>query len=265
MDQDLRIDDLYNRALSRWTWILGLAVLGAVLGWGVSRLRPPLYMGEASAVIGIDYGRTQEMSDRAEREAFLEVQSLVLSDATFRAALHQVPPDPINPTSVTGYRSMVRLERFDPKWDFQVFSSNRDQAARLANAWAQAALDGLGEAQRHALRAADLQAQMFQAGCSLVPGTSPDLQPKWQCENQDPSISAEDALSGVMKEAALSRGILPALTFSLQDEAVPPEKSVIYGRGQVILGGLILGWIVGLSLALAIGEGQILPRRRHDG
>jgi uncharacterized protein involved in exopolysaccharide biosynthesis len=256
MNEDVRSDVLFRRALSRWTWILGLAVVGGLLGWGVSLVRAPAYMAEANLLIGVDYARTQPLSEDAAREAFLEVQNLLLSDETLQGAIDLLPPGTTSPNSIAAFRRTIRLERFDPKWDLQVLSTDSQQAAQWANAWARSALASLAEAQRHAWRAADIQAAMYQAGCTWAPGEPPDHQPRWHCESQNPAFSPEEAVTGVMAESARSHGILPALTFSLQNEATPPDQPIIYGRGGVILAGVFLGWILGIGLAVGASEGR---------
>jgi hypothetical protein len=252
MNQDISVEIIFRRLVARWYWVLGLAVAGALLGWGLSSIRPPVYQAEANLLIGIDYGRTQPLSEDATREAFLAVQSLLLDDATMKGALASLPPQPSNPQDLPSFRRMIRLQRFDPKWDLQILSTDPGRAAVLANAWAQSALLQLRDAQTHAWRAAELLGEFYRAGCHLVSGTADAPQPKWVCETQEPSYSPDQAVSGIMAEAAMSRGILPALTFSLQQEAVPPSEPLVFGQRGLILAGLFLGWVVGLALAVGV-------------
>lgn len=264
MTQDIRVGLLFRRVLSRWAWIVALAILGGLLGLAVTWLRPPEYEAVASLDIGIDYGRSQPLSDEATREAFLRVQDLLLADDTLRAAAASLPPDMTGTVTPDNLRSDIRLERFDPKWDMQAFSTSPDQAAAIANAWAESALSALQVAQTHAWRAADLQGKLYRASCTLEAEVGA-AEPKWVCHSGEPDFSPDQAVGQLMHEAELSQGILPNLSFSLQHRAKPPQQVAVYGRGTVVLAGFFLGWLVGIGLVLGVGTFAGSVGRKQDG
>ena len=62
------------------------------------------------------------------------------------------------------------------------------------------------------------------------------------CYKDAPYCSAE-----ALEEAALSRGILPALSFSLQERAFPPTQPALWGRGLMALSGALIGLLLGAA------------------
>lgn len=250
MNQDIQVDLLFRQLMSRWIWVVALAVVGGLLGLAVTVVRPPIYEASASLDIGIDYARTQPLPEEASRQAFLRVQDLLLADDTLKGAIQRLPPGLAQSMSLDDLRNEIRLERFDPKWDLQVYSSRPEDAVTIANAWGASALLALQTAQGHAWRAANLQGELYQASCQLQAAAGGASQPKWVCKSGNPSFSPDQAVGQLMQEASLSRGILPILSFSLHSQASLPGQPVVYGRGEVVLAGLILGWLLGVGLAL---------------
>jgi hypothetical protein len=55
---------------------------------------------------------------------------------------------------------------------------------------------------------------------------------------------------GLVNETALSRGIVPDLTYELLQEASPPAGPVLWGRGPLVLAGALAGVLLGVGFCL---------------
>ncbi|MEW6568850.1 MAG: hypothetical protein AB1449_11930 [Chloroflexota bacterium] len=247
------IDTLYlgSRIVRGWPWIFILAVLGAVAGWAVSEFRPPLFASHAVLGIGIDYGRSLPLDDRAQEMAMDRVRALLLADDTMEASISLLSGTgtEIGSPSPSDFRRQVRLEDMRSEWYLTTYADSPEQAAQLANAWAQGALRALHEASLHAWRAAELQAELYGLGCTLEPAPDASSQPLWTCAVAGASADAEPLLSDLLHEAELSRGVLPGISYALLQEAEPPDSPVLWGRGWLILSGLVIGAILGVLWA----------------
>ena len=135
-------------------------------------------------------------------------------------------------------------------WELGVRAESPGAAARLANAWATASVDALQTAVGHAWRAADLQSKWFITGCELQPAATPALPAAWACAAAPEEYDPEQALTEIEQEAILSRGILPAMSFTMLQEAEPPGEALAGSRGMSVLAGLLAGGVVGVIAAL---------------
>ncbi len=245
----------------RWLAIFALAVLGAVVGWGVSALRSPLYAATAVLGIGIDYGRVLPLDDRAEKVAMDRVRALLLADETLETALASLrAADTPTPASASDMRQQIRLEDMRSEWHLTAYSHSPDAAAAMANAWASSALEALHQAAWHAWRAAELQGVLYGLGCALEPSPSSAAQSVWTCQMGQPEPDAEEVLGLLLEETRLSRGVLPCLSYSLLREAEAPDAPVIGGRGWLILAGLACGGLTGILGAATGWFGRRPPR-----
>jgi uncharacterized protein involved in exopolysaccharide biosynthesis len=71
----------------------------------------------------------------------------------------------------------------------------------------------------------------------------------WECSLGDGG-AAEELSQELLEEARLSRGIIPAMTYALLQEAQPAETPSQAGRGVWIVIGVLLGIIAGTALVV---------------
>lgn len=256
---------LAARLLRRWLCVLVLAVIGAAAGWVVSELRSPVYAATAVLGIGIDYGRTLPLDDRAEQIAMDRVRALLLADDTLEATLAALRGSGLSSAPTAGtLRERIRLEDKRSEWHLAAYGESPEMAATVANAWAAAALGILDQATRHAWRAAELQQEVYGLGCTLVPSPGEGRPPAWRCEVSQAEPNSEALLGQLLEETRLSRGVLPSLSFSLLREAEPPAGPVIGGRGWLILAGLAIGGLIGILAAAGTWPRHIRQQGRRQ-
>jgi len=245
--------DVLLRLIRRWPWLLAAVCLGGLLGLGISGRLSPVYEAVAVVGMGVDYGRTLPLDDDAMRHALERARVVFLADETLEAALQASGQSGDKYHSADELRDALRLSQIDGGWELGVRSGSAEEAARLANVWAAVSLESLQAAAEHAWRAADLQSKWYTAGCELMPAATPSGTSAWACavsEQYDP----EEALTQIEREAVLSRGILPSMSFAALQEAARPATALTSSRTLCILSGLLVGIVAGLTAACAVPE-----------
>jgi uncharacterized protein involved in exopolysaccharide biosynthesis len=233
-----------------WPLVVLVAILGGMVGWGASLVKPPEYESSAVLGIGIDFGRTHPLSKEAQRHALNRVRGLILSDDVLENMLAKISEQSNEmpaPDAVRDLRAFLRLEERESSWLLVVKSSSQSDASSWANNWAQSAIEQLDRSMPHALRAQQLQRELFEVGCELQPPSSSEEQVLWECSLSDGG-DAEDLSQELLEEARLSHGIIPAMTYSVMQGAQPAETPSQAGRGAWIVIGLLLGIFAGTAL-----------------
>jgi len=247
---DLVPKDFLGRMRAKWVLVLMTAIVGGVVGLGLSEIRPPRFQAIAVLGIGIDYGRTLRLDPLTERKALNRVRGLLLSDDTLRGATRRMDDSVEGDEGLydmSQLRKRVRLGEKGGRWELSVVSARPELAAIAANAWADSALAELDTAVSHAWRVAELQSVIFEVGCRLVSGQVDGAAAVWSCEEESASSELEQINAEVIKEATQSRGILPAISFSMLERAFPPTQPILWGRGLMALSGAMIGLLLGAA------------------
>jgi uncharacterized protein involved in exopolysaccharide biosynthesis len=245
--------DLLSRFIRRWPVFIALTVAGGLLGWGTTYLRAPQYQAGAVLDVGFDYSLTVPLTRSEEGYVRERVRSLLVSDAVLDDAISRVNDDLLTYEEIgvpDRLRDHIQLVERRTAWTFLATANSPKAAAAIADAWATASKQALEEAVSHAWRAAELQTAFFNLGCKLteaedVPGTA-----VWDCEADRGQTEPEDLAEAVRREVELTHGIIPALSVVRLNEAPLPERPILWGRGALILAGLLLGSLAGIVVVL---------------
>jgi len=247
--------DISKAVLARWTWILLAAILGGLVGTLLSLFRAPKYQAEAAIGAGFDYGRVEFLDDDAERRIFFRIQDLLLSDETLSAALQELPGDLFSQVpleTADELRARVSLTRIEARWNLKATDASPGRAAAIANAWGESAPEAVGEAQRHAWKAAELQAVYFRVWCRPTELNSLGREFMWVCDESLPQASPPTLTEDLLAEVQLSRGIPPIVWVAWLRRAELPTSPVTALRALLALGGMAAGLILGLLATLGI-------------
>lgn len=248
---DVQPMELYSRILRRWPWIFIVAVVGGILGIGISWLMPETYRSTAILGVGIDYGRSQWLDEDAERHVMNRIQDVLLADSALEGALERLDTDSGGlPKSVTEFRSRIHLVRIEASWQLTASAGSAEGAAATANAWAQSALSEVEEAAKHAWQAAELQGLFFEVSCRPQVLEASIDRSVWVCDEADPVQPTQGLPEELLREVELSRGLPPVISYSLVQLAAPPNKPAYSQRSLLALAGTALG--LGLATLLAI-------------
>ena len=244
--------DSLLRLIRRWPWLLLATCVGGLLGLGLSSLRPPIYEAVAVVGVGIDYGRTLPLDDEAMRHASDRAREVFLADEVLQTVIAEAGlASGDRPIRVNTLRDSLRLSDVGGGWELGVRGPSPENSAELANLWADSSVHALEAAARHAWRAAELQAKWYFAGCRLQPVTDAPESAVWACATAPDEYDPEQALTQLEEEAALSRGIMPSMSFSTLQQADPPERPLTGSRGMAVLAGLLSGALAGVVAAAA--------------
>jgi hypothetical protein len=246
--QEVGLTEPIGRIRSRWHWLLLGVLLGAALAWIFSLLRPPVYRAHATLAISNDYSVTGPLDLVVEDRALDRVYQLILADDTLVMAIEELKRlEPGNPAwqDLRALRQRLSLEPRLAGWELMATDRDPGTAARIANAWAGAAVGQLEGAQEHAWRVVALRAAPVLVECfRLLPQPAPESR-YWECVNNAPELTPEQQAI-LRAEVVASQGILPSLTFAWGEQAEPPGEPVVWDRGLLVLAGATIGLVVGV-------------------
>lgn len=254
----------FLRVLHRWWLMVLVGTAGGLLALAFSMTHPAMY--EASAHLGMDiaYGSTLRLELVVEDRVMGRVSALIESDPVLTRVVATLPSDlraSRGWATPADLRSAVRIDKQLGEWLLTVDDRDPAAAAKVANVWADAAIEALDVATRHAWAAVGLQSGPFQVDCKQTQPETSDIPgidwQAWSCTVLPLKLSA-DALNGSLQnEIQQSQGILPVLAYSLLQRASPPATPVVWGRGTLVLAGTLIGFLTGVVLSL------LLPARRN--
>jgi hypothetical protein len=257
---DLLISQFVAQTIKRWPVILGLGLLGALVGYIFSLFRPPVYQAKAVLGMNIHYGVTEPLELVVEDRVFNRVAGIVISDSTLDQTLRLLPESlrlERGWTEPGQLYQTLRLEQRLAQWNLTATDQDPEVAFILAQSWTKATLAVLDETYEHAWQAAALMGEdPFNLNCTqvLAPEGSP-VELTWECIIEPVNLD-QDALTGLLQqEIALSRGMLPNISYELLREATVPSEPIVWARGPLILSGAMVGLLIGFLSVIFTRQG----------
>jgi len=223
-------------------FVLGGGLLGLVFTW----VQPPRYQAVAALRVDLGGDAYQNLVWPRKRELLSPIRVLLLGDETIRATMNLLG-DQADLNSPAELRERLRLNDFESQWMLGVIHSDPEEAARIANAWAQAASAKLGQAVGHANSAATIRSRLEGLGCRAT-GSSPA---SWDCPAGEGMESAHKLLEEWEVHRSESHGVPAAVEYEFVQEASAPDRPIYWGRGALILSGAFLGLLIGMALSIA--------------
>jgi uncharacterized protein involved in exopolysaccharide biosynthesis len=225
-----------EQALNRWWIIVLLTVLGGVAGWLFPISQPSIYEAEATLAVSIDFPPGGSMSQYEEDYTFGMTGALIASTAVMERVAEQAQAEGLD-VRIDQFSTYLEIKR--SIWGLRVRHTDPQIAAKLANIWAEEAYATLEQSRQHALQAQNLQGQENTLmGCLSSACAGYTL-----TEVQAALLTISTQLAN---EQNASNGILPTLTFAFTEEALPPDQPVAFDRSKMILGGMLIGFVIGM-------------------
>jgi hypothetical protein len=253
LNRDFDLQEILKRILAGWYWVTLFAVLGGTIGFFISMAKAPQYQAVAMMDIGYDFSRMVPLNDSYQRRAYYRVRDLILSDDTLRGALTLLEDDNYSASLVdlSELHSHLRLADYNDHWELIVYWEDPSDAVAFANAWSESTVSELERALFHSWRVTQLQSDFYDLGCVLdSEAYEGDPAAVWICQHEDVELDPDLLIEELVEEVQLSRGILPALSFSILVEATPSEEPVLWDRGLLIIASTIVGLIAGVIFAM---------------
>jgi hypothetical protein len=257
--------DTFDKAIRGW-WLLVLFILlGAAAGYILHRLQPEQYLARATISSVIDFNRTGALNDLQQDQMVAIAEDLMTSPETFAAAAEKARQQGIN---IDGpeFRRIALVDRSYSEWVLRVLYSDPQKAAQLADIWAEVSYQSLVEAYGHAVRGEGLLRYLDSLESCLKQSVTVEPVMANCNPNSTESIQAELEKAGKLaqEERVASHGISTALVFSQWKSAEIPAKPAQFGKNNMILGGMIIGFLLG-SIGISAGLAERLRRRLHIG
>jgi len=246
------------KAWAFWYWIAIAGILGGLLGWGGSLFFPARFRATAVLAIDIDYNRALPLDELAESHAFDRVRGLLVSDPVIErtmSILRETSGSGPSSDDLLDFRSSLAIGNRTSRWELSALAADPVLAQTTANAWADSALLALGQAQVHAIQAAEYQKLLFETGCRLVEAPGGEPTAVWQCDEVALDLEPDEIVASLLEEARLSQGILPAVSFNMLPAARVPDRPVAGARGGLILSGVLIGLTAGSILVFGKAAG----------
>ncbi len=249
MEEELEIKSLASSIVRRWYIIVLFGLLGALAGYGLSFLNPPIYRTHSIFAIGLNFDMTTPLSQYEEDFALGKVAGVVLSDEVIAKAifiLAQQGNELNGELALQDFKRGMLLEQKGSRWELNVFGENPELIAAMANSWAEAAEDSLWDAYFHALRAKSLNLQLILTVMELGILKRYDLSDVQNIVRiQQLQKRTFDLETQLQNELKLGRGLTTFVSFEWTEQAMVPQRPTTRSRGGQILAGNLLGITVG--------------------
>lgn len=234
--------------LTFWWVVAAAAILGGLAGLGIFALKEPVYEAQVSITMGIDFARTGSMEQYDKDLALGTAAGIIYSVDVIQQVVAEAQANDI-PVNYDTLKKGSIIERKSFVWLLRVRHTDPEQAAYLANRWIDLGIAALDTASQHAVRADGLQEYMHSLETCLEQVAVNALVPTCPYHSvvelqSELSVSQSEFL--LEKQAA--RNLFPQITYTVSQPATPPHSPVNYGRNNLVLAGLLIGLLVGITL-----------------
>jgi LPS O-antigen subunit length determinant protein (WzzB/FepE family) len=242
-------------------WILLITMIaGALVGYALHFIFPPLYSSSGEITSSIDYTRTGALTDVEEDIAIVTIGDILSSTTVVQNTIEAGKNAGLDPEDFV-LEETAFLERYNFTYSLVVQNTDNQTASQWANLWLEIANQAISEARMHALTADQLYNQlMAYQQCMENSGqvypvaaicqnlTQPELQERLALINQNYNDEKEKSLA-----------VLPAMDFVITRIPEPATEAERQQKGVLVFSGAILGAI--LFLTWFIIKGNV--RRSH--
>jgi hypothetical protein len=246
MNQSFSPIDAFNRILNSWWWVFLFMLLGGAVGYGIHAFRPPEYESTAKISFNIDYTHSGQLSDVEEDQILGVAGDVIGSTAVLEKVVSAAQAQGIS-IDLPVLKQSVFQERKAYIWVMRVRQASPRQAAALAGLWGDAAYAALTDGRSHAQNAELLQRNLDGLVSCMQQSVS-ELPAQALCTQDLPVI--QDGIKQVgaklQVEKSAGQGISSALEFTQPDKSGEQNSPVIYGRNQVVLAAVLIGFILGM-------------------
>jgi capsular polysaccharide biosynthesis protein len=232
--------DALERAFRRWWVIVLVTVLGGFAGWAFHFFNPPVYEATSVITVNMDFQKRQ-LTQYEEDFAFGAAGAIGTSDEVENQIIAQAKRIGI-PIELNQLQLQMFLEQKQSVWELHIRNRNPENAAKLANLWAQNFYSALNAALAHAIHADQIQSEIDAITGAASPSGSSVISPKDQTALT--SLSNE-----LLLEQQSSQGIISIMKFSQTGSAIAPKSPVLYRLAILVLAGAGIGFVVSIWLA----------------
>jgi len=253
--------EAFGRALRRWWLLTLLTIAGGLAGLVFNALRPQPYEAGFRIATSIDVASSGELNQYQEDITYEAVGALLFSPSLQEQVI-MVAGRSGTPLPADYLGRNATVERRLATWQVRVRHSDPQAAEAIAAVWLRLASEEMRRAYAQAVDADGLERYLeSMEGCLARAAVSP---PSFGLCSQTSlaQIQAEIQKTGGLLSAARlsSRGLSSSLAIDQAESDLLPARAVSDQRGQMVLAGALVGFVVGLW-ALQVDFRRRMPRR----
>jgi len=233
--------------LTFWWVVAAAAILGGLAGLAIFALKDPVYEAQVSITMGIDFARTGYMEQYDKDLALGTAAGIIYSADVLQQVVDEAQASDI-PVDYDTLKNDSIIERKSFVWLLRVRHNDPEQAAILANRWMELGIAALDTAAQHAIRADGLQEYMNSLETCLEQVAVNALVPACPYHSVN-ELQSELSVSQTefLLEKQAARNLFPQVTYSVSQPATLPQAPVNYGRNNLVLAGLLIGLLAGIT------------------
>jgi uncharacterized protein involved in exopolysaccharide biosynthesis len=256
--------EVFEYALHHVWLIVVLTLFGGLIGLGVHLFQKPVYEATAIFNISFDFRQTGGMTQLEEDHTWDGLGFLIKSSAVYDRVAQQAEAAHL-PITRAELPYRLSTERQETIYFLRVRDTNPQVAAALTNLWAAETKKQFDDARAHALKADGLQRYMYALeGClESAPARSPADGLCQVSRLTDVQALMASTYAELIPEKDASRNILPAVTYTLSQNADVPTRPVAYGMNSMVLAGALIGLFISIAIIAGRIPEKLAKGRRH--
>lgn len=234
--------------LVKYWWVITiLAIAGGIFAFFVSKFRQPIYDAKATISAGIDYSQTGQMSEADQDRAYQAVGSIIVSDEVREKVIQEAGNSGIL-IDHEDFSNLFFLERYNSNFNLRVESYSPENAAILANIWANVSQEVLNYLILQVNHQSQIKAILTEIeSCYSYLGGFDSQAITCQLSNSFKPTDIVNPLEYVLEENVDS-GLFPAFYISITNFAEASAVPRINNRNFLISAGALVGFLMGILI-----------------
>lgn len=249
---DFSTSQFFTRVLHYWWLLIGLMVAGALLGFVITVLIPPIYESKAVITSSLDYARLGRLDDWEEDQQFIAIGDVIGSTEVNQKVIAAGEQNGIE-ISEGELADIFFLDRQDTRWVLRVRTKDPNLSFQLNELWSATAIDALVEKRNAMSESLTLQQRLnslvscFEQSVIIEPASS-------ECSVENIAEIREE-ISEITANSELQEYQTSLLfthtSFEVTTKPTSPSTPVLYKRNFLVLAGALAGFCLGLILFTA--------------
>ncbi len=247
----MNILEYLKYAGSHWYLLVIVMIIGGLAGLGATTFLPEVYESNAAFNVTIDYTQTGMLSDVEEDQAMRGVGDIIFSDEITNETLAALEEQGMQLTKDEFYDNAI-FDREEFRWAIRYRDADPQIAYTVVETWGREADRVLQDSLEHARLASSYQGVLtgLESCLQRTTGAGSGVE-DCSLENIDNILMEIEQISALIKtEKELSKGLLPALSIQMLEEAKVPSRPMRYQVNVLVLNGALIGLLVMLVILI---------------
>jgi uncharacterized protein involved in exopolysaccharide biosynthesis len=248
MNDDFIPSEVFMLTLKKW-WVLALLmILGGIGGLFFTRLNRPIFQSQAAITTSIDFAYSGRITDVEQDHLIMAIGDEIGSTKVINQVVNLAGSEKLNLTKEEIQKSLT-LSRKGYRWVLTARNTNASNAQKLAQLWADAALQTLVDVKKQTLVSYDfhtgnlaLESCLAQSVVTDPVSASCSLD---QLEKIRAAMSIPNENSANM---SLTDTIsLSKISFELTQQPELADSPIFFQQNLTVIVGAVIGLLVGIG------------------